>query len=653
MVGGAIGRGSAKRTGVTALSPLASILAAFSTALLEAATRNQSEALAQDSETPREATFTSVMEKLLEKEQPGQRAQEAATATAASGRTSDEEPDSGKSKAKASSESAIPTWMTAATTSPSVEPVAAKAASEKDHVAREASGPGAETEKDDQAASTATHVQQEEAEVTTAPTLDPEPKANFAVPHQRRSTGSSSPSRKQQGGTAPVGETALGKKAEKAEISAMAGRPEKSTESRRTGKPEKAETPEQADRTKEPGQDADPVSASAAQSPAPIPPVPETAPAQTAMPAAPADDPTASRSAEASSTTELPLSQTNEGKPAAGRSSAPRHSSPDAAAPVSRRQAAPQEPADAAGTSGESTVRTIDEHIAATIRAGAAVSAASASIVAFRARLVPLETEEKPVPPSKPLPASPAPAAQPSADSPRETSHRDATATSSQEASAPTQAQSKQEDRDSDRQSSQQQPQPRQPAAIDTQQTATQQPAQSVAVSPTTPRLASTAARADADPAPQPATPAHVTEAKPAAVRDLRLEVSGADQRVEVRLTERAGEVRVAVRTPDARLAADLRENLPTLSSRLEQTGFRAEGLLHDSASASGIERRDLQQTGSGGSGEGEQGGRNQGEQQRGQQQQQQHPQRQRTPEEISESKTKRKDFAWFLSPQA
>jgi len=55
------------------------------------------------------------------------------------------------------------------------------------------------------------------------------------------------------------------------------------------------------------------------------------------------------------------------------------------------------------------------------------------------------------------------------------------------------------------------------------------------------------------------------------------VEVGGADRRVELRVVERGGEVRVAVRTPDAGLADDLRQHLPALAARLEQSGLRAE----------------------------------------------------------------------------
>jgi hypothetical protein len=62
-----------------------------------------------------------------------------------------------------------------------------------------------------------------------------------------------------------------------------------------------------------------------------------------------------------------------------------------------------------------------------------------------------------------------------------------------------------------------------------------------------------------------------------APAREIRLQLSGGEQRVDVRLTEHRGEVQVAVRTPDSRLTEALRSDLPALSARLEQNGFRAE----------------------------------------------------------------------------
>lgn len=92
---------------------------------------------------------------------------------------------------------------------------------------------------------------------------------------------------------------------------------------------------------------------------------------------------------------------------------------------------------------------------------------------------------------------------------------------------------------------------------------------------------ASTARREPANaPAEPHRTPAAQTPEPPPPVspaRDIRLQVTGGERRVEVRLTERAGEVQVSVRTPDSQLAGALRDDLPALSARLQQTGFRAE----------------------------------------------------------------------------
>jgi hypothetical protein len=65
--------------------------------------------------------------------------------------------------------------------------------------------------------------------------------------------------------------------------------------------------------------------------------------------------------------------------------------------------------------------------------------------------------------------------------------------------------------------------------------------------------------------------------AKATAVRDMRFEVVGVDRRVEVRLSERHGEMKMTVRTPDTNLASTLRENLPALSTRLAESGFKSE----------------------------------------------------------------------------
>ncbi len=75
---------------------------------------------------------------------------------------------------------------------------------------------------------------------------------------------------------------------------------------------------------------------------------------------------------------------------------------------------------------------------------------------------------------------------------------------------------------------------------------------------------------------------------KPAAggaAREIQLELRDADVRVNVRLVERAGSVQVDVRTPDSHLAGSLRDDLPSLTARLEQTGLRAE-TWHDAPAA-------------------------------------------------------------------
>ena len=92
---------------------------------------------------------------------------------------------------------------------------------------------------------------------------------------------------------------------------------------------------------------------------------------------------------------------------------------------------------------------------------------------------------------------------------------------------------------------------------------------------------------------PTPHAPVSAVSASPeparSAAHDIQLQVSGPDRRVDVRLTERAGSVEVSVRTPDSRLAGSLRDDLPALAARLEQTGFRAQ-TWHPGASAA--ERR-------------------------------------------------------------
>jgi hypothetical protein len=86
-----------------------------------------------------------------------------------------------------------------------------------------------------------------------------------------------------------------------------------------------------------------------------------------------------------------------------------------------------------------------------------------------------------------------------------------------------------------------------------------------------------TAAPETPAPAANPQTASPDEPAHTAAAHDIKLQVGGdGEQRVEVRVSERGGDVFVAVRTPDSRLAGDLRQNLPALAARLEQSGFHA-----------------------------------------------------------------------------
>ena len=140
--------------------------------------------------------------------------------------------------------------------------------------------------------------------------------------------------------------------------------------------------------------------------------------------------------------------------------------------------------------------------------------------------------------------------------------------------------------------------------------------------------------------------PAAAPEApKPAAAHDIKLQVAGqGDQRVEVRVSERAGDMHVDVRTPDSGLAGDLREDLPALASKLEQTGFRAE-TWHPAGAA---ERPRTAEAAPGGASQnsGRQPGQNGGQRQRD-------PQPQPKPkaqENDTPTQDAGKDFAWLFS---
>jgi hypothetical protein len=113
---------------------------------------------------------------------------------------------------------------------------------------------------------------------------------------------------------------------------------------------------------------------------------------------------------------------------------------------------------------------------------------------------------------------------------------------------------------------------------------------------------------------------------------------------VEVRLMERGGEVHVAVRTPDTQLAGALRENLPSLSARLEQTGMRTES-WHGGSDAASERRIQTAQPARGESADHQDRSPSHGREQRDN-----HPRRPRAiTEDQTNSKDKGKSFSWFM----
>ncbi|MGO9260760.1 MAG: hypothetical protein ACLQU1_31300 [Bryobacteraceae bacterium] len=159
-------------------------------------------------------------------------------------------------------------------------------------------------------------------------------------------------------------------------------------------------------------------------------------------------------------------------------------------------------------------------------------------------------------------------------------------------------------------------------------------------------RPAQSAAQATQPPAaPAKADPAPPEAAKPATLpaRDIKLDLGAGEGRVEVRVVERGGEVRVAVHTSDERLAGDLREHLPSLSSRLEQSGLRAE--TWHAAAAGGERMRAIDSPSSTGSPS--PGG--QDHPQSRERQQDAPPRQPKLPAETSPDREKGNNFAWLM----
>jgi len=150
--------------------------------------------------------------------------------------------------------------------------------------------------------------------------------------------------------------------------------------------------------------------------------------------------------------------------------------------------------------------------------------------------------------------------------------------------------------------------------------------------------------------APAPTPPAPIDPPAPpvatAAAHDIKLMAGEGDQRVEVSVTERGGDVFVAVRTPDSRLAGEMRQELPALETRLEQSGFHA--TTWQPAATGERERLADPQAGATGQDAQNQSRQNGREQQRDPQEQK--PQGPENPDNPAQPKNKGKDFEWLLS---
>jgi len=134
----------------------------------------------------------------------------------------------------------------------------------------------------------------------------------------------------------------------------------------------------------------------------------------------------------------------------------------------------------------------------------------------------------------------------------------------------------------------------------------------------------------------------------PAAPRDIRLELTNGDQRVEVLVADRGGDVHVAVRTSDTHLAGALREDLPALSARLEQSGLRAEAWHTQTPAGDGRPEGERPPLSSAGDPHGQPGQDPRG--QPGDSQRRPSPQAKPGPQDQPQQKEKGKEFAWFMS---
>jgi hypothetical protein len=137
------------------------------------------------------------------------------------------------------------------------------------------------------------------------------------------------------------------------------------------------------------------------------------------------------------------------------------------------------------------------------------------------------------------------------------------------------------------------------------------------------------------------AAPTGDPPSSPASANDIKIALNDNGQRVELRVTERAGDIHVTVRTPDSQLATAMREDLPALSSKLEQSGLHSE-MWRPPASVSS-ENRAIETSGGNASPDSREqsGGR---QQQEGRQQDDP-----RNPQQTLNRKSDRKEFSWLF----
>jgi hypothetical protein len=137
-------------------------------------------------------------------------------------------------------------------------------------------------------------------------------------------------------------------------------------------------------------------------------------------------------------------------------------------------------------------------------------------------------------------------------------------------------------------------------------------------------------------------------EAEPTRVQPLanniRIALDDNGQRVELRLSERAGDIHVAVRTPDSQLAESLRGDLPSLSSKLEQSGYHSEMWKPTHSTSSEMRLPNMGNSNLSSDTRQQSGGRQQDE---GSQQQRQNPKNPQ--QQMLNRKSDRKEFSWLV----